>query len=108
MKTIEKYKDENGNEPFTEWFERLDWRIQAKIDAYIIRVSDGGSKKNLKPVGNSVSEIKIDTGPGYRVYFGEVGRQILLLLIGGDKNSQNRDIQRAIAYFREYLSRIKY
>jgi putative addiction module killer protein len=102
MKQIKKYQDDNGKEPFQIWVERLDIQTQSKIYAYIDRVALGAAKKNLKPVGEGVFEIKIDYGPGYRVYFGEVNRTIILLLLGGDKKSQKRDIIKAITFWRDY------
>jgi len=80
----------------------LDKQSQARIDAYIQRVAMGAAKKNTKAVGKAVFEIKINSGPGYRVYFGEVGRRMILLLIGGDKSTQSRDIIRAQEFWRDY------
>jgi putative addiction module killer protein len=58
-------------------------------------------------VGEGVSEMKIDLGPGYRVYFGMIGRTIVLLLCGGDKKTQNKDIRRALEFFRDHKLREK-
>jgi putative addiction module killer protein len=60
-----------------------------------------------EPVGEGVSEMKIDLGPGYRVYFGMIGRTIVLLLCGGDKKSQNMDIRYALEYFKDHKKREK-
>lgn len=60
-----------------------------------------------EPVGEGVSEMKIDLGPGYRVYFGMIGRTIVLLLCGGDKKSQSKDIRRALEFFRDHKQREK-
>jgi len=64
-----------------------------------------GNLGDCKPVGEGVFELKIDFGPGYRLYFGQVGLTIVLLLIGGDKSTQERDIGEAIQYWRDYERR---
>lgn len=92
MKKIIHYLTAAGVDPFGEWLGKLEWQAQAKVDAYIVRVASGASRKNVASVGEGVFEIKIDTGPGYRVYFGEVGSQMILLLFGGNKGSQSKDI----------------
>ena len=76
--------------------------VQAKVDAYITRVALGGAKKNVRALKDGIFEIKIDFGPGYRVYFGEDGRQIIVLLVAGDKSSQRKDIQKAKQYWQNY------
>jgi len=102
LKDIRRYKTGSGRIPFDEWISEIDDTSQARIDAYIQRVTLGAAKKNTKPVGNGVFEIKLDFGPGYRVYFGEVGRTMILLLIGGDKGTQSKDIEKAKEYWRDY------
>jgi putative addiction module killer protein len=84
--------------------QRLDKTAQFKIDAYIKRTAMGAAKKNIRSLGDGVFEIKIDHGPGYRVYFGEVGGSIVLLLLGGDKSSQFTDIRKAKDFWRNYVS----
>ncbi len=105
MRQIIKYQTSGGREPFSEWFERLDWVVQAKVDAYVIRVASGGAKGNVKSVGSGVYEIKLQIGPGYRVYFGLSGAEVILLLSGGDKGSQRRDIKTAIEYWKDYRAK---
>lgn len=100
MKRIEIYQTKGGKEPFSDWVEQLDEKAQFKIMAYIERVALGGSKKNVRAIGDQVFEIKIDYGPGYRVYFGVLKKVIILLLVGGDKGSQKRDIFKAKGYWR--------
>ncbi len=104
MLIVDKFKTEAGKEPYFEWIEMLDMVTQAKIYAYVDRVALGGGKKNLEPVGDGVFEIKIDYGPGYRVYFGRSKNRIILL-IGGDKSSQNRNIKKAKEFWRVYESK---
>ena len=105
MKRIDYYKTGNGKEPCRDWLNSLDLDIQRKIFAYVLRAAQGAAKKNIRALGDGVFEIKIDTGPGYRLYFGEVGNVVILLLIGGDKSTQFRDIRQAKDYWRDYVSK---
>ena len=105
MKRIEYYQTRSGEEPCREWLNRLDKTAQSKIDAYIKRTTLGAAKKNIRSLGDGIFEIKIDFGPGFRVYFGEVGNLIILLLLGGDKSSQFRDIRKAKDYWRDHVSK---
>ena len=80
---------------FDRWFRRLrDVRAKARIDERIERLAAGNSG-DVKPVGSGVSEMRIDYGPGYRVYFAQQGRTLVILLCGGDKSSQRNDIAKA-------------
>jgi len=82
-------------EVFSDWLAALaDVRARARILTRIGRMADG-NPGDMKPVGDGVSEMRIDYGPGYRVYFTRKGRFYVLLLCGGDKSSQARDIARA-------------
>ena len=84
-------------ERFAVWFAALrDDRAIARITARLRRLSLGNSG-DIRPVGQGVSEMRIDYGPGYRVYFKRTGAEIVLLLCGGDKSSQKRDIAEALA-----------
>jgi putative addiction module killer protein len=105
MKQLVYYATEAGREPCREWLNSLDMIEQAVIYAYIDRVAMGAAKKNVKAVGEGVFEIKIARGPGYRVYFGQVGKKMILLLLGGDKGSQRRDIRLAKEFWRNYETR---
>lgn len=64
-----------------------------------------GNFGDCKPIGEEVFELRVDFGPGYRVYFGQVGPEVVLLLCGGDKSSQGRDIRKAQEYWADYRSR---
>ena len=95
----------NGREPYTEWFKRLkDKRAQARIDVRIARVRTGNFGDS-KSVGEDVYELRLDYGPGFRVYFGKIEATIILLLCGGDKSTQADDIRKAKEYWQEFLSR---
>lgn len=84
-------------EAYRDWFAHLrDIRARARIDARIRRLSLG-NPGDAKAVGGGVSELRIDYGPGYRVYFTRRGNVVVILLCGGDKQTQSRDIARARA-----------
>lgn len=81
---------------FAEWFEGLrDRQARARIDVRIRRLSLG-NPGDVKPVGEGVSELRIDYGPGYRVYFVQHGQPVIVLLAGGDKRTQDTDINTAL------------
>jgi putative addiction module killer protein len=81
---------------FAHWFRDLrDRRARARIQVRIDRLQLG-SPGDVKAVGEGVSELRVDYGPGYRVYFTRRGKQLILLLAGGDKRTQDRDIKKAI------------
>ena len=103
MKKILNLKLPNGLEPFREWIKELDSCSQARIYVLILRVAAGGSRKNVKSLGDGVFEIKVKFGPGYRIYFCEMDRVIILLLLGGDKNTQERDVKQAKEFRRKYV-----
>lgn len=100
VKKVEILTLPNGKKPFSEWLKRQTFKIQADITKYIERLEKGGAKNNIKNVGEGVCELKIDKGPGYRVYFCEIENVIILLLLGGKKSSQSRDIEKAKKYRR--------
>ena len=83
-------------ETFDKWFKGLrDARAKVRIDARIERLANG-NPGDARPVGNGVNELRIDYGPGYRGYFVQRGNVLIILLCGGDKASQRRDIAKAI------------
>ena len=99
---LQFYQTPNGQEPFTEWFEAIQNqetqdRIQKRLDRLAL-----GNFGDYRTVGGGVFELRIHFGAGYRVYFGAVDNTIVLLLCGGDKSSQTRDIERAKNYWLEY------
>ena len=99
---LQIYRDPNGREPFTEWLKSLrDQRTRKRIQTQIHRI-ESGNLGDHKPVGDGVFELRLHFGAGYRIYFGELDNTIILLLCGGDKSSQDRDIVRAKVHWQEY------
>lgn len=98
---IEKYVTETGVCPFDEWFDTLDVATQARIDVRIDRVSLGNFG-DYQSVGGGIYELRFFFGPGYRIYYGVVGKKIVLLLTGGAKKSQSRDIKTAQKFWAAY------
>ena len=89
-------------EMYAEWFETLrDRQARTRIDLRIRRLSLG-NPGDVKPIGQGVSELRIDYGPGYRVYFVQRGQTLIILLAGGDKRTQDRDIKAAIELARDF------
>ena len=99
---IEVFQTQDGQEPFTEWLRSFrDQKTRGRIRKRLERLG-GGNFGDCRSVGDGVFELRIHIGAGYRVYFGEVDRTIVLLLCGGDKSSQTRDIARAKTYWQAY------
>jgi putative addiction module killer protein len=104
-KTLEIYRNESGVEPFTEWLESLnDSRARYRIVVRLDRV-ELGNLGDHRVLDAGLFELRFDFGPGYRVYCGEVDDRIVLLLCGGDKGTQRRDIHKARDYWKDYLER---
>ena len=101
-KKVLKYVTESQKCYFDEWYFNLSQKKQAVVSAYIKRLAGGGSKRNIKPLKNGVFEVKIKTLGGLRAYFGEEGGEVVLLLLGGDKSSQNKDIILAKRLWSDY------
>lgn len=100
-KRVVIYADKEKKEPFSDWFKNLAIEYREKILIYIKRVAAGGSKKNVDTVGGGIFEIKIDYGPGIRIYFGQEKNK-MVILIGGFKKSQNSNIVEAKRMWEEY------
>ena len=92
---------EDGRSPFAEWFDGLDSVTAARVDRYIRRL-ESGNFGAAKALGGGVSELRLDFGPGYRVYFGRDGKTLISLLGGGSKRRQDADIAAAIARWKRY------
>lgn len=101
-KTILIYADEHGREPFQDWLHSLkDATARARVRRRLDRV-ELGNYGDYAPVGDGVYELRLFFGAGYRIYFGEVGDLIVLLLCGGDKKTQKRDIVLAKTLWKDY------
>jgi len=99
---IEIYQDEYGREPFYQWLYSIrDIRTQARIDNRLERLRSGNFG-DYRSLGGGIFELRFHFGPGYRIYYGRLGNKIVVLLVGGDKNSQMRDIQKARRYWEDY------
>ena len=99
------YARSDGSEPFTEWLRGLrDGTTRNRIRQRIARLRLGNFG-DTRSVGDGVLELRIHFGPGFRVYFGREGASVVILLCGGDKSSQERDIDRAVEYWRDHRSR---
>ena len=84
------YQSGDGSAPFETWFTGLEASAAAKVTVALSRL-ERGAFSNVKPVGEGVSEYRIDWGPGYRVYFGQDGAALVILLTGGTKQRQQRE-----------------
>lgn len=102
---IEIYKQADGKKPYEEWLGGIkDGTSRARIRARIDKVATGNFG-DFKSVGDGVSELRFTFGPGYRVYYGLDGEKIVLLLFGGDKSTQDKDIEKAKEYWKDYKER---
>ena len=102
---IEIYSDSAGRVPFVQWLEALtDRQGRAAIKARLLRLQ-AGNLGDCKPLRAGVQELRIDKGPGYRVYLSRQGPVLVLLLCGSDKSHQSREIEKAIAYLNDWKER---
>ncbi|OGT39939.1 MAG: addiction module killer protein [Gammaproteobacteria bacterium RIFCSPHIGHO2_12_FULL_36_30] len=105
MKILRYYQTSSGKEPFQEWLEKLKDSVAVLQITKRVRRLILGNRGDSASVGEGVFELRIHIGPGYRVYYAEQGKELVILLFGGDKGSQQRDIDKAIAYWKDYLGR---
>jgi putative addiction module killer protein len=100
---IRHYLNRAGKDVFDDWLSRLaDSRAQAKVALRVNRVA-AGNFGDWKPLGHGLWELRIDWGPGYRVYYAMLARSSLLILSAGDKRRQPSDIERALEYLKDYI-----
>lgn len=105
MYQITDYLTEDDRDPIKEWLESLaDRQARARILTRLQRMT-AGNFGDCKPVAGNVWELRIDHGPGYRVYYAVVGKALVLLLVGGDKRKQQADIDMAAAYLKDWNRR---
>ena len=104
MIEVREYLDRRGRSPFGMWFNQLDKTVAAKVTVGLTRVALGNFS-NVKSVSGGVFEFKIDYGPGFRIYFGRDGKAVVILLGGGSKKRQSKDIQDAILRWNDYRER---
>ena len=104
MADIREYIDDRGRNPFGRWFDALDAGAAARVRTALARI-EVGNLSNVRSVGSGVLECRINVGPGYRVYFGRDGDTLIVLLGGGTKARQQRDIKDARELWREYRRR---
>lgn len=103
--TINEYTDEQGKSPYAQWLNSLrDSRAKAKIIMQVDKM-ELGLFGDVEPIGEGLSELRIHYGPGYRVYYGKEDNQVFLLLCGGDKSTQAKDIKKAKQYWKDHKRR---
>ena len=102
----QEYETRDGQHPFTNWLKTLKGRAGVKITKGVAQLR-AGNFSNSKPVGQGVSEHKINFGPGYRIYYAIDGEKLIILFCGGDKSTQQKDITKAHKYFADYKEREK-
>ena len=104
---IRIYTDSSGRKPFVQWLEAMeDKQGRAAIKARLLRV-EAGNLGDCKPLRDGVQELRVDKGPGYRLYLSRQGPVLVLLLCGSDKGSQDAEIRRAIGYLNDWKERGK-
>lgn len=106
MNEVLEYLDERGRSPFARWFKKLNAAAAAKVVSAVVRLEQG-NLSNVEGVGAGVFEAKIDFGPGYRVYFGKDGETIIILVGGGTKKRQSKDVELAKSRWQDYRRRKK-
>jgi putative addiction module killer protein len=104
MIDLREYVDLKGRSPYRDWLVKLDAGTIARVIAAVLRM-EGGNFSAAKAIGAGVSELRMDFGPGYRVYFGKDGEQLVILLAGGSKKRQQADIEAAKALWADYKRR---
>lgn len=104
MKIIRFFNKSNGQCPFIEWVEKLkDRKVAAMVKTRLERVTVGNYGDH-RFVGDEIYELRIHLNPGYRVYFVELDKNIVLILLGGNKPSQKRDLEKAKKYWQDFIN----
>lgn len=102
---LRNYKAVKGSVPFVDWLDALNDSVARQCIRRRLDRVEIGNLGNYRPVGDGVYELKFDFGPGYRIYFAEEAEVLVILLCGGDKSSQVKDIKTAKMYWQELLER---
>jgi len=102
---IREYLTNSGKSPFAQWYGSLDSTLQVKVNARLARANALDHFGDFKSLKNGVFEFRFKTHSGLRVYFGQDRKEIILLLVGGNKRSQNKDIKKAKEYWQDYKER---
>jgi len=103
---LREYIDARGHNHYRWWASKQDPSVRARVDKTLFRLGEGNFS-SVKPEGQGVSALRLDFGPGYRVYFAQDGEQLVILLAGGTKRRQQEDIQQARLLWSEYKKRKK-
>ena len=104
MYRVKEYITEQGRNPFQRWFRKLTADQGDRVNTALSRMITG-QLQDTKHVGNGVYELRLHMGPGFRIYYGHDGKELIVLLIGGDKSSQRRNIDQAQRFWRDYRER---
>lgn len=107
MFEVQTYLSPNGQDPYAQWLAALaDRQARARVLVRVGRMA-AGNFGDCKPIAEGVWELRIDWGPGYRVYYAQAGKRLVLLLAGGDKRTQQADITAALANWHDWQQRRK-
>ena len=101
---LEVYVTKNGKAPFLDWLESLDNKIRYRVKERLYRIALGNLGDH-KFISKGVSEIRLTFGSGYRIYYSNMENKTIMLLCGGDKSTQKRDVKKTNAYLQDYLLR---
>ncbi|MBI2636620.1 MAG: type II toxin-antitoxin system RelE/ParE family toxin [Parcubacteria group bacterium] len=97
------YRNEHNDEPFTQWLDATKDAVTRRRISKRLRRIEEGNLGDVEPVSDGVFELRLHFGAGYRIYFGYIHKEAILLLVGGDKSSQARDIQKAKQYWNDHI-----
>lgn len=107
MFEVEDYLSPDGEDPYKKWLAELaDKQARARVLVRVLRIK-AGNFGDCKPLQDGVWELRIDHGPGYRVYYAQAGKRLILLLAGGDKRKQQADIEKAVECWHDWQHRKK-
>jgi len=104
---VREFLARDGTSLYRNWLKTLDLSIRARVQARVLRF-ELGNLGDHKSIGDGVWEARLDFGPGYRLYFGKLGSSVVVLIVGGDKRSQPRDVASAKRAWAEFLKEIKH